>query len=371
MELQGWIQKDSQHRSIFKNYLSAYQNSRSIGLVDSIDTDIAWRNIENKTQTSRIINIKKLLQYAAVIIIPLALAAGIWFMTQYGFKLNGELAYQPIPPGNQGAELVLSNGQVVALDADTSYQIKENDGTKIMNRAARLSYKGINNNIKKKEAIIYNTIRTKHGKEIFVELSDGTKVWINAMSTIKYPVTFEEKTRIVEVLEGEAYFEVTKNTGKPFIVRVNDYNIKVHGTSFNISSYKNDDIIHTTLIEGSVEINSIKGLPEESFMLDPNQQFSFNKSNLVAEVKEVESSNFNSWINGRFSFDDTSLEDIFKILERWYKIEVFYDDHSAKKELFTGELPRYNDMHRILNKIEYVSKVKFEVDKNIIVVTKD
>ena len=369
-ELKSWIKQDIENKKLFNSYLLTYQKHRAISFIENINTENSWNKIQERTVKSRKISFKITLRYAAAILLPFAIALATWYISMDGFNFPTEMAIQPIPPGNQGAELILSNGQIVPIESDTTYEIKENDGSNILKTATSLSYKNIQGSSLKSKVKLFNTLRTKHGKESFVELSDGTKVWLNSMSSLKYPVSFNSKNRIV-VLSGEAYFEVAKDAERPFFVKIKDYTVKVLGTSFNISSYDNDEVIRTTLSEGQVEINSIKGLDKDTFILEPNQQFSFSKIGLKAEVRNVNASQYSSWRYGRFSFDEDTLEDIFRILERWYDIDVFYDEHSVKYELFTGELPRFEDMNKILDKMEYVSEVKFRVENNIILVMKE
>ncbi len=367
-ELSSWLKNDA-NNELYKSILSKDEFLNRQSRAKKINIDIEYKvfkknSLEQKPVKKLIFN--KILRYAAAIIIPIAIASGVWFITQEGF--NNKYAGPRIPPGNQGAELILSNGQVIPLESDTSYQIKELDGTNIVKQSTTLSYKKTQSSITNNKALIYNRFNTKHGKESFVELSDGTKVWVNALSSLKYPVAFNKKNRTIELLHGEIYLEVTKNTDRPFYIKINDYTVKVLGTSLNISSYKNDDIIHTTLIEGLVEINSIMGLPKEKYLLKPDQQFSFNKSSLKAEVKDVNAAIYSSWIHGKFDFDEQTLEDMFKVFERWYNIEVFFDDETSKNEIFTGQLPRFEDMNIILDLIDDVSNVEFELNNNIILV---
>jgi ferric-dicitrate binding protein FerR (iron transport regulator) len=371
-ELSVWKNINS-NNELFTAILSEDEFIKRQKKANKISVDKEYTKFSYKTSQQKPIRKQlfgKTLHYAAAILIPVALAMGVWFLTQDEFSNNSTYSGQIIPPGEREAELILSDGRVVPLNIKTTSQLKEVDGTSIINSEAKLTYQKKQNIKENKSQQLYNTLNTKRGKEYFVELSDGTKAWVNSMSSLKYPVTFDKKTRTVE-LSGEAYFEVAKDNDRPFYVKVNDYTLKVLGTSFNISSYKNDDLINTTLIEGSVEINSVKGIPGETYLLKPDQQFSFNKSSLEAEIKEVNASIYITWMQGRFNFDEEYLEDIFRIFERWYNIEVFFIDDAAKKEIFTGDLPRFEDMNTILHMIDHVSNVKFKVENNVIQIFKN
>ena len=183
-------------------------------------------------------------------------------------------------------------------------------------------------------------------------LPDGTKVLLNAGTTIQYPTRFDQKERTV-MLEGEGYFEVAKNREKPFIVTVNGVDIRVLGTSFNVSAYQEEVV--TTLVEGKVQLK--RG--DEQVVLSPNQQAIWSDDKF--KVKQVDARNYVLWKEGIFYFEDVDLERILDDMARWYNVNIFYMNSTLKKMKFSVEIKRYEDINEILRRIEQTKRVKFEI----------
>lgn len=188
------------------------------------------------------------------------------------------------------------------------------------------------------------------------------------MSELRYPVAFGEGVREVE-LKGEAYFEVEKNEGKPFIVKTDEFNVRVLGTSFNISAYLDSPLAHTTLCSGHVRINDRTNPGKEVDIL-PGEQLLFHRDNREMSVREVDTDVFVSWREGFFQFDNNTVEEVFTILQRWYNIQVFYANVEVRQELFTGKLPRFDNLQIIIDLIERVSDLKIEVRGKMIYIDK-
>ena len=197
-------------------------------------------------------------------------------------------------------------------------------------------------------------------------LSDGTVVYLNSASELRYPVQFNERERVV-YFSGEGYFEVAKDRERPFHVVVDDMRIRVYGTEFNVNTFKETGV-QTVLLEGSVGI-SVKGKQEE-YRLKPSQMAEFNRKDLSVDVKDVNPESFVAWKDGFFAFDEESLEDIMNTLARWYDVEVFYVNNEVKNLHFTGHLKRYDQITTILKAIESAVNVKFSVKGRTISVMK-
>ncbi len=247
-----------------------------------------------------------------------------------------------IPPGYNRAVLTLSDGQKIALDSNASETI--NDGRlAIANTNGRLNYTGA-------DVVAMNTMTTPRGGQYQLTLSDGTKVWLNAMSSITYPTAFRESKREVTIT-GEAYFEVTKNKSKPFIVRTLHESINVLGTSFNVNAYA-DEAEKTTLVEGSIKI--------EGKIVQPGQAFSGGQIIATNIDQDI------AWKNGAFNFNGADLPQAMRILSRWYDIHVKYEG-PVKPRKFRGELPRNLPLSEVL-KILKDMDVQFALEgKNLIV----
>ena len=343
--------------------------------INKINITEEWEKFEkrlNKKNSAKVVNIfPKIIRYAASILIPILIAGSVFFFgykSLFKEKEQQIIAETIIEPGIKKAELILSNGNQVILDETTRDSIVEADGTTIFSDSLQLKY-GIDTG--KQLAVLYNELHVKRGWEWQLTLDDGTKVWVNSMSKLKYPVQFSGNTREVE-LEGEAYFEVAHNPEKPFIVKTPTYNIEVLGTSFNISHYENDEFSHTTLVEGKIKINSsiLIGDKELSLKLEPDQQFYLDKTKMDTNILKVNASVYSEWKDGYFVFEDETLDNIFRKLARWYEIEYFFKDNKLRNEIYSGKLPRFKDFKTILDMIEEVSDIRFDVDKNTILIYK-
>ena len=212
----------------------------------------------------------------------------------------------------------------------------------------------------------YNTLTLPRGTEYNIVLADGTKVYLNADSEIRYPVTFVDNKREVE-LKGEAYFVVAKNEQQPFLVRVNDQiSVRVLGTSFNVTAYPDQKRIVTTLEEGSVQVE----YGEKSVNITPGEQAVYDKKNGYLKVKEVDTQLYTSWKDGYYKFSNATLEEIMETLTLWYDLNVFYVNPEVKNLEFTGRLKRYDDVKGLFKKFEDTGLVQFCLKGNNVVINK-
>ena len=219
-------------------------------------------------------------------------------------------------------------------------------------------------NSKEKE-VVYNEIHVqKGGRANTLVLSDGTKVILNAATTFRYPTSFGEKNRMV-YLEGEAYFEVAKDSAREFWVHAGAMDVKVLGTSFNVKAYERLETVATTLVEGSVEV----ACAGKSFQIVPGEQFVYDKNNRVMDVRMVDTESYVSWKDGYYKFRQTTLEEIMETLSVWYGLNVFYVNESAKQVEFTGKVRRYEDARMLLDKFEQTGDVVFDIKGNNVFIT--
>ena len=254
-----------------------------------------------------------------------------------------------MPARGMKAVLLKASGDELQLD-EHSLRVEGDNGVVMAVDSSGLQYEVITD-LPVKE-LEYNTLIVPRGGEFSLELADGTRVWLNAESRLRYPVAFTGKERKVE-MEGEVYFEVAKNKEKPFIVTVNGVDIRVLGTSFNVSAYQEDVV--TTLVEGKVQLK--KG--NEQVILSPNQQAIWSDDEF--RVKQVDARNFVLWKEGVFYFEDVDLETILDDMARWYNVNVFYMNPALKEMKFSVEIRRYGDINEILRRIEQTKRVKFEI----------
>jgi ferric-dicitrate binding protein FerR (iron transport regulator) len=261
----------------------------------------------------------------------------------------------------------LDNGEVYELSESTE-EIFSEEGAQIKNTGKKLEYiPETEEKLKRKEERVkFNTLEIPRGGEYFLVLSDGTKVWLNSETTLRYPVNFNSEQRNVE-LTGEAYFEVAENKNAPFLVATGEQVVKVLGTKFNISSFQEDAFVLTTLVEGKVEVFLEKS-PEVKQILLPSDQGRFDKEKGMISKRKVDPYKFIAWKEGRFVFEDELLSDMMKTLSKWYDVDVIFASERALDYRFTGNLRRYDNFREILEKIEKTNEVEFVIENREIIV---
>ena len=358
--LEAWLGESERHRQLYeemKRFVAKRENFQlSVEAKKQFKREFDSRIDEAYRRRGRRVWLK-VVSYAAMLALPII--AGILLWTRQPVEEVVDYGIGPIKHGARKATLVLNDGKVLALDT-SRMTLKESDGVTIHTNDQALVYV---DSLDNKGENLQNRLITPKGGEYTIMLADGTKVWVNAATEIRYPVKFAGKERRVR-LEGEAYFEVTKDTARPFIVEANGMEVKVYGTQFNVNT-RRDDQIQTTLVEGSVSVKP-KGLAE--VMLKPNQQAVFNKFAGRVTVRDVDVLSYVAWKNQEFVFDGKSLEDIMNTLSLWYDVDVFFQTASLKQLHFTGHLGRYEDISHILDAISGVTQVKFSVKGRTIIV---
>jgi len=335
--------------------------------LDEARKKVAWRIRFRQKNKKR--NFMKIFRYAVAIALPLALAAYMVYFADIPQFNTQRQALVEIKPGETKAQLFLSDGRIVDLEKTQNEKIQETDGSIIEKDLDGLSYLS-SLQADKLELMVENVVVTPIGGEYQLTLSDGTKVWMNSKSEIRYPVRFSGNTRKVKI-SGEVYFEVTKDAERPFLVDVNDIEIKVLGTQFNIMAYPEERNIQTTLVEGAVRIMA-HGLSGKirSADLSPGSQAEYDRFSKSVEIKEVDIERFIAWKNGKFVFEKESLNDIMRKLERWYNIKVFFQSNDLKNKRFSARIDRYGNINDILNKIEQTTNICFEIKNNVVQIKK-
>ena len=319
-----------------------------------------WKQVQSRMNKNSRYQVKRYLKYAAIIV-AFVLAGGTWWMVKENPEeiISVELSETSmLSPGTPKAYILFSSGQRMDLTTTEHDTMIMEKGMQVrVGSSGKISYvPGDSGSILKQE-IVYNTIVVPRGGEYKLELADGTLVWLNSDSELRYPVKFAGSQRDVW-LKGEGYFEVSKNPEKPFRVVVDDMIVKVLGTSFNINAYKDRGNILTTLVSGKVDIQDMSG--KSLVVMSPNQQVDF-RHGKISSVQEVDITRFVSWIDGKFYFNDMTLENIMSQLQRWYDIEVFFVDEELKSYPFTGVIRRDFTAGQIFEIIEKTTRVKFNV----------
>ena len=332
--------KNDDNRNLFENHVRDYYDLNRA--FQSKDHEEAFSRVLSKLEKKEKSVIKLIpnwLKYAAAIII---LVATGYFLTINQFTSKQEIVEinNNIEIGSDKAILTLENGENIALEKGKVYE-----SNKVNSNGEELVYNNANT---AKPELEYNYLSIPRGGEFFMELSDGTKVWINSDTKIKYPVAFYEgEPRKVELLYGEAYFDVspsTKHSGDSFKVITQSQVIEVLGTEFNVKAYKDEELISTTLVEGKVTIE-VDNITET---LKPSQQARYTANNKHFEIIVVDAKAETSWRNGVFTFESKSLKDIMTVLSRWYDTEVIFTNKDLENIKFNGVLNKNQNIEEIL-----------------------
>ena len=275
-----------------------------------------------------------------------------------------ELAKNVMQPGTSKAILMMADGKEVVLEQGQNLNILLNERVRVATSSQGIVYEEHGKGVVTEE---YNKLTTPIGGEYSLVLSDGTKVFLNADSELKYPVEFSDGKRIVD-LKGEAYFEVHKDSLRPFVVRVNGAEVTVLGTSFNVNTYGDDGQIYTTLVNGAVRVSSVKNGQAE--VLKPGMQSVMDVQSGQLTVREVDVEPYVAWREGRFVFRAMTLDLIMRQLQRWYDFEVFYQNPELKDYEFRGVIKRDMDLDKVLSVIKVTTNVDFEVKGKVITIIK-
>lgn len=257
-------------------------------------------------------------------------------------------------PGKTGAILTLSDGSKIVLDSAGNGLLANQNNTAVSKNNSGVVYKAGSGAL-----VVYNTMTTPRARQYNLELSDGTKVWLNASSSITFPTSFATNERKV-ILTGEAYFEVAKDKTRPFRVSVNDMQVNVLGTHFNVNAYDDEAAVNTTLLEGSVLLTE-KG---QKVLLKPGQQGQKQKLGVIVVNDNVNLEEVMGWKNGVFYFDNASLQTILRQVSRWYDVDVVFEK-GVPSRTFEGEIQRNLQLSQVLKILEK-NKVHFKIEGKIL-----
>lgn len=277
-------------------------------------------------------------------------------------KNNSKSPANDVMPGTSGAILKLDNGSSIVLDNASNGNLAQQGNTLVVKSGAEISY--VNDDAKNEKQIRYNTIETPKGRQFQLVLEDGTKVWLNAASSIKFPVAFVGPQRQVEIT-GEAYFEVAKNKEKPFQVMCNGSMVEVLGTHFNINAYADEESLNTTLLEGSVKV--VKG--KDQRIIKPGEQAQVHIDGSLHTTTDVNIDEVVAWKNNSFLFDNTDVKKLMRQLSRWYNVDIEFKGTSSEPLTFNGTISRTATLATVLKMLESTGDVKLSIEGKRIVVS--
>ena len=348
-----------------KHFLDGLENSKGINPEAShkLFTDIHDKiELDSKGKKHRVIRLRRIAIAASVI--GLLLISVFLLNDKIGKKETAKTGTDQqrfkndVLPGSDKATLTLADGSTILLDEALNGTIAQQGNSKIIKLDGKLSYDPTNKNSRE---IVYNTISTPKGGQYQLELPDGSQVWLNATSSIHFPTSFTGTARRIEIT-GEAYFEIAKNPNMPFVVTVNNSEVQVLGTHFNINAYNDEDNVKTTLLEGSVRFVN----DEHINILKPGQQAQLTKDGMTKVVSNVDVDEVVAWKNGMFAFENAGIETIMRQLSRWYDVEIEYKGKTD--DLFIAEMRRNIKLSDALKALELTGKVKFDIQEKKIIV---
>lgn len=356
--LQKWLQEKDSNRQLLESFRKSQDVEEEIHYIDRIDTHAAWKNIERRRNEAITRRWAWYIGYAAAAAILLVIF-GLWTHSLRGpaeTKSSIVLLYKnDIKPGSNRASLILSDGRKVSLGDDPRV-LREQDGTEISGSEGEVVYKDHENKLTR---ILFNTLIVPKSGTYRIVLPDGTKVWVNSMSELKFPVNFDKKERKV-YLKGEAYFEVAKEAKRPFRVEANNTSVEVLGTHFNINAYSS--VTSTTLLSGSVKVLGYGRVK----MLMPGQQASLSEG--FATVEPADVAKAVAWKNGEFYFRGDRMTEIARQLSRWYDLEIKYKGVVPDKT-YSGSIKRSVNLSEALEMLQFVSDAQFEINGRQLIIS--
>lgn len=365
-ELDSWKNESEGNKQVYNKIINWDNFQKRNEVWKSFDAEQAWGQFSRRVNKNKPnLYIKQIAKYAAAITIPFILGGTVFYSLHIKQSNDIKKEVATINPGTQSATIILDDGESINLEKGKLNQLIEKDGSLITNQKGQLSYPEAKASEQKTQ--LENTLIVPRGGEYTLVLSDGSRVFLNSVSKLTYPVAFNKDKREV-TLEGEAYFEVEKEKNRPFLVNIDGVTIEVLGTSFNVKAYSEEDNIYTTLVEGKVKLNTAGNSNE--CILVPDQQAVIKRNSNNVQVREVDVQQFIGWKNGIYSFADESIEDIIKTLSRWYDFKYEFTNESLKSIHFEGGLNKYENIYPILDIMESTGKLKYRVDGEKIIFMK-
>lgn len=368
----AWINVADQNRDLFEKVCNEQNLINAYALFNRFDEKKALAKVKARPDfNNRRRFISKKLWSRIAVAASLAFVIGIgtyFYLSQIRTgKIQHTQYVNDIKPGHNGATLTLADGKKIRLSNAAEGEIAKEAGI-IVNKTAdgQIVYEVRQeaNEINK-----INTLTTTKGETYILTLPDKSKVWLNAASSLTYTLPLTEAGLRKVKLEGEAYFQIAKDKAHPFIVESRGQQVSVLGTHFNVNSYANEDVVRTTLVEGSVRVsllNSAEG-EQTGAIIKPGEQAENRKGDL--KVKQVNAEDAIAWTNGKFSFDREEMGSIMRKVERWYNVQVVFKDDVSKIKL-TGSLSRYENVSKLLQMLENTREVRFKLEGKTITITK-
>ncbi|WEK18642.1 MAG: FecR family protein [Candidatus Pedobacter colombiensis] len=361
-DLTAWLEASATNRAYFDELVDEQAMPAKLVAFNKVDKTAIWNKAlkgmnDGPDRKPKVYQLRRYAAIAAALLMVSAIAVFLFSKHRGATLMENNLVNRGVViPGGNKAYLTLSDGKTISLTDASNGQLAEQAGISIQKTAdGELVYK-----VAKKQTAVgkINTVTTPKGGQYQIVLPDGTRVWLNAASTLSFPITFTDQTNRLVELKGEAYFEVSKNKAKPFIVKSDEQQVEVLGTHFNINAYHDEESTKTTLLEGSVKVAG-KGMFGDEVVLKPNEQSILvgNKFSVIPVDPEMAI----DWKNGYFSFNKESLPAIMRKISRWYDVEIVYQDNYTGND-FTGIVSRKKQVTEVLDLLELTGLVHFKIE---------
>lgn len=376
LELQQWINASDHNSDVFRQLTEPDQLSEDLkeyyeaktNIRDKIDARIRTFALpESPVSNIRPVRRRRwIYASAAAALLFLLITSYFWLASRFDSSskarpVPASVAVRDVAPGGNKATLTLGNGATIVLENAADGSLAVQGGAKVSKEKNALAYTAASAHAAASAAVVYNTLTTPRAGQFQVVLPDGTKVWLNNATSLRYPTSFSGPSREVE-LTGEAYFEVAKNTSKPFSVKIPGAVVHVLGTSFNIMAYNNENTTNTTLVEGAVKVSQ----HTQQTLLAPGEQVQLGKQGSVKKTR-VNIASVIAWKNGFFNFSHTDFQGAMRQLARWYDVDVVYKG-TPPTRLFSGVIDRQLNLTQVL-KIFENDECTLTIDEKRIIVT--
>jgi ferric-dicitrate binding protein FerR (iron transport regulator) len=331
-EMLQWLRENKHNEALLEEAWKEHG-----GQAPAADRQRMWANIEASTAPAsvRLLSRRTLYRLSAAAAVVVLAVAAVYLLRQPHLPTALPAAVtQNIAPGKNGAILTLSDGSRISLDSTITGIVASQNGAKAIINNNGLEYKPTSDS---SAEVTYNTVTTPKGRQFNLTLPDGSRVWLNAGSSIRFPTRFDGAERRVEI-GGEAYFEIARNKDRPFIVRAGPSEIKVLGTEFNVNAYPEEGVVKTTLLSGSIAA-SLLTKPGHGALLKPGEQAQLWPGTGTKILMGIDTAQAVAWKNGAFNFQNLTLQEVMRQLARWYDLEVIYEKGIPDVQ-FAGEMSR-------------------------------
>lgn len=365
-ELESWLDsQDPESRRFFEAMTDWEEIRKALYFMYSLDHPQSLAIVREKIrleERSRLVPWRRVLNYAAIVLLVAGLGGGLWVMLHpRKIELASVRYHSDVSPGGNRAILELADGKRVVLDSASNGLLANQGNARVMKTDdGRLSYQATAGPAE----VLYNTVSTPRGGQYEVTLPDGTRAWLNAASSLRFPTRFTGGQRLV-TLSGEAYFEIAGNSNRPFMVQVEHAipeTVEVLGTRFDVQAYADEPSMTTTLLDGSIKV--VQG--GQQALLAPGQQASIASDGALKTSSSVDTAEVIAWKKGLFQFRGASLNVIMRQVARWYNVDVEYDGNVTQR--YFGKIPRSVNLSNVLKILESTDGAHFKIEGNKVLV---